>query len=130
MEVLLSLLLIAIGLGIPLIAVAGMGLARAVVFATLWGWFVVPTLHVQPIGLVAAWGLMVVLGFVFPKGTESLQDQSKFEAAMQVHRALPEGKEKQASAWALIGVVFNQWISTLFRYAALLGVCYFLKSYL
>src|SRR5689334_18244443 len=52
-------------IGLTLVA---FGLLRGWALATLWGWFLVPLLHVPPIGISMAWGLSILVGLFTDQG--------------------------------------------------------------
>lgn len=63
MEVLAAFLIV-LGTAAASFAVAALGVViRGFVLHKLWGWFVVGAFHVAPLGIVACWGLALILSF-------------------------------------------------------------------
>lgn len=67
---------------------AGSAILSGWVLTVLWGWFVVPTFHVQQLGVVPAIGLSLLVGYL----TETHQD-------------VEEVKRSQAERWTRLAVL-------------------------
>ena len=81
---------------------------RGYVFSTLWGWFVVPTFGMAPIGVAASVGLAMAFRGLFLPSLEAapatpVYDVAFFKRTMRILFAAP------ASA-LLIGLIVRHWL--------------------
>lgn len=68
----------------------------AFVVHTLWAWFLVPALHVAPLSIVAAYGLMLIVNYVTWQGT------------------LPQETDKKKQVSNLANALLRPWLVLFF----------------
>ena len=52
-------------------------LFRGYALSVLWGWFMVPTLHLPPLGVVQAIGIAMVVGFLTHQDTSDIPKKER-----------------------------------------------------
>lgn len=101
-------------LGLVIAATLPLAYLDAVVISSMWKWFAVPFVHVQPISVAVAFGLnLLVHSFVGQRRTQSTSDTSVKEAGIVFVKNYATMTSGLLISWGIAYIVAAYWTHTV-----------------